>query len=237
MSVLTTQPAGLPARLARSLLSPWCRLGLLLVLLAAAATSMLLLEPQRLLSEGLPGQVSGTVAVTLFGAAYGVCTTAFVPRPMLNLAAGALFGAHLGTVAAIAGTVAGAGIAFGLGRLLGQDALRPLLRARPLAAADRQLSRHGFRSMLVIRLVPGVPFVAANYAASVSRMRWSAFLTATALGSVPNTAAYVIAGSRATAPTSPAFLVAFGFIALSGLCGLIVAWRKRAALRQAAAAA
>ncbi|MGH3309374.1 MAG: TVP38/TMEM64 family protein [Streptomyces sp.] len=234
MPVPARQPDGLPTRLAQTLLSPRSRLALLLLLLCAAATSMLIYEPQRLVTHGLPEQLSGGVAGFLFTVAYGLCTAAFVPRPVLNVAAGALFGTQAGTVSAVIGTVIGSGIAFGLGRMLGQDALRPLLRARWLTAADRQLSRHGFRSMLVIRLLPGVPFAASNYGASVSRMSWTAFLTATALGSVPNTAAYVVAGSHATAPTSPVFLAAFGFIALSGLGGAVIAWRKRALLRGAA---
>ncbi|NEA01857.1 TVP38/TMEM64 family protein, partial [Streptomyces sp. SID10116] len=121
----------------------------------------------------------------------------------------------------------GAGIAFGLGRMLGQDALRPLLRGRWLKAADGQLSRHGFRSMLAVRLFPGVPFAAANYCAAVSRMGWLPFLLATGLGSIPNTAAYVIAGARASTPTSPVFLIAMGFIAVTGLGGATVAWFKR----------
>nr|WP_243274772.1 TVP38/TMEM64 family protein [Streptomyces albus] len=213
------------------MLSPWSRLALLAVLLCGAATAMLLYEPQRLLADGWPSQFGGGLAVAVFGAAYGLCTAAFVPRPVLNVAAGVLFGAQAGTFSATAGTVIGAGIAFGLGRLLGQDALRKLLRGRWITAADRQLSKHGFRSMLVIRLLPGVPFAASNYGAAVSRMRWLAFLSATALGSVPNTAAYVIAGSRAGTPTSPAFLASFGFIALSGLAGAVFAWRKRTRLR------
>lgn len=236
MPVPATQSDGIPSRLTRTLLSPWSRLALLLVLLCAAATSMLLYEPQRLLADGWPPQVTGGAAVALFGAAYGLCTAAFVPRPVLNIAAGAIFGAQAGTFSATAGTVIGAGIAFGLGRVLGQDALRPLMRARWLAAADRQMSHRGFRAMLIIRLLPGVPFAASNYGAAVSRMRWSAFLGATALGSVPNTAAYVLAGSSAATPTSPVFLASFGFIALSALAGGVVAWRKRAHLRGPAAA-
>ncbi|GAA2445460.1 TVP38/TMEM64 family protein [Streptomyces macrosporus] len=233
------RPAGLAARCSAVLFSPWFRLSLLAALLAAAATVVAVHEPQRLIVDGgFPGfsGFSGAAAVVLFAAAYGLCTAALVPRPVLNLAAGALFGAPLGTVAAVAGTVLGAGIAFGLGRLLGQDALRPLLRGRWLAAGDRQLSRHGFRSMLALRLFPGVPFAVSNYGAAVSRMSWTAFLTATALGSVPNTAAYVVAGSRAATPTSPVFLVAFGFIAVSGLAAAVVAWRRRGRLRQALAA-
>ncbi|WP_372343212.1 TVP38/TMEM64 family protein [Streptomyces sp. KL116D] len=221
------RPTGLAARCTRVLLSPWSRLSLLVVLLAAGATGVLLFEPQRLLADGWPPQVGGAAAVVLFAVAYGLCTVAFVPRPLLNLAAGALFGSQLGLLGAIGGTVVGAGVSFGLGRLLGQDALRPLLRGRWLKAADGQLSRHGFRSMLAARLFPGVPFWAANYCAAVSRMGWLPFLLATALGSIPNTAAYVVAGARASTPTSPAFLIAMGFIAVTGLAGVLVAWFKR----------
>ncbi|MFD7709104.1 TVP38/TMEM64 family protein [Streptomyces sp. NPDC059785] len=227
-----TAPRGLTARFTRVLLSPWSRLSLLLALLAAAACCVLLFEPQRLLAGGWPPQLGGAAAAVVFAVAYGLCTVAFVPRPLLNLAAGALFGSQLGTGAAIAGTVLGAGVAFGLGRVLGQDALRPLLRGRWLKAADGQLSRHGFRSMMVARLFPGVPFWAANYCAAVSRMGWLPFLLATALGSVPNTAAYVVAGARASTPTSPAFLIAMGFIAVPGLVAAVVAWRKRHHLRR-----
>ncbi|WJV50197.1 TVP38/TMEM64 family protein [Streptomyces flavofungini] len=222
---------GLAVRCTRVLLSPWSRLSLLVLMLAAAGTGVLLFEPQRLLAEGWPPQVNGAAAVCAFAVAYGMCTVAFVPRPLLNLAAGALFGSQAGIPAAIAGTVLGAGVSFGLGRVLGQDALRPLLRGRWLKAADGQLSRHGFRSMLAVRLFPGVPFAAANYCAAVSRMGWLPFLLATGLGSIPNTTAYVIAGARASTPTSPAFLIAMGFIAVTGLGGAVVAWCKRHRLR------
>ncbi|MEE1755484.1 TVP38/TMEM64 family protein [Streptomyces sp. SP18CS02] len=217
----------LAIRCSQALLSPWSRLSLLVVVLASAAVTVVLFEPQRLLSAGWPPQVSGAGAVVLFALAYGLCTAAFVPRPILNLAAGALFGSQAGLVAAVAGTVLGAGISFTLGRLLGQDALRPLVRGRWLEAADGQLSRHGFRSMLAIRLFPGVPFAAANYCAAVSRMGYLPFLLATGIGSVPNTAAYVVAGSEAASPTSPTFLIAMGFIVLTGLAAAVVAWRKR----------
>lgn len=231
LAVAVPAPLGLGARCTRVLLSPWSRLSLLVTLLAGAASCVLLFEPQRLLTGGWPPQLGGVTAAAVFAMAYGLCTVAFVPRPLLNLAAGALFGSQLGIAAALAGTVTGAGIAFGLGRLLGQDALRPLLRGRLLTAADGQLSRHGFRSMMAARLFPGVPFWAANYCASVSRMGWVPFLVATALGSVPNTAAYVVAGARASAPTSPAFLIAMAAIALPALAGTVVAWRRRHQLR------
>lgn len=231
LAVAVPVPPGPGARFTRVLLSPWSRLSLLVVLLAAGASAVLLYEPQRLLAHGWPPQFGGAAAAVVFAAAYGLCSVAFVPRPLLNLGAGALFGSQLGTGAALAGTVLGAGIAFGLGRVLGQDALRPLLRGRLLRAADGQLSRHGFRSMMAVRLVPGVPFWAANYCAAVSRMGWFPFLLATGLGSVPNTAAYAVAGARASSPTSPAFLIAMALIAVPALFAAVVAWRKRHHLR------
>ncbi|MEE1669979.1 TVP38/TMEM64 family protein [Streptomyces sp. WAC07094] len=224
-------PAGFAARCTRVLLSPWSRLSLLLVLLASAATCMLLFEPQRLVTHGWPPQFGGVAAAAVFALAYGLITVAFVPRPLLNLAAGALFGSELGTGTALVGTVLGAAIAFGLGRALGQDALRPLLRGRWLKAADGQLSRHAFRSMMAARLFPGLPFWGVNYCAAVSQMRWTPYLLATALGSTPNTAAYVVAGARASTPTSPVFLIAMAFIAVPALAGVVVAWRKRHHLR------
>ncbi|MFJ3160651.1 TVP38/TMEM64 family protein [Streptomyces kanasensis] len=229
-------PAGPALRRARLLVSPGARLALLVCLLAGAAAAVVAYEPHRLLADGgWPPQPGGAGAAVLFGVAYGLCTAAFVPRPVLNLAAGALFGTQAGLAAAVGGTVLGAGIAFTLGRALGRDALRPYLRGRWLAAADGQLSQHGFRSTLAIRLFPGVPFAAANYCAAVSRMGYLPFLAGTGLGCVPNTAAYVVAGAQAASPTSPAFLASAGFIVVTALAGALVAWRKRHRLRAATA--
>ncbi|MFE1957098.1 TVP38/TMEM64 family protein [Streptomyces sp. NPDC059479] len=216
----------------RALLSPWARFSVLVALLGASAVVVLLYEPQKLLADGWPPHVSGGIAVVLFTVAYGLLATAFVPRPLLNIASGALLGSYLGLAAALVGTVLSAALSFGLGRFLGQEALRPLLRGRWLKAVDRQLSSHAFRSMLAIRLFPGVPFAPSNYCAAVSRMRWTPFLLATFIGSIPNNAAYVVAGSRAASPTSPVFLIAMGFIVISGLVAAVVAWRKRHHLRR-----
>ncbi|GHJ39063.1 TVP38/TMEM64 family protein [Streptomyces sp. TS71-3] len=222
---------GLAQRCVRAMVSSWFRLWVLLVLLAVCGACVLLFKPQRMLAGGWPHEFSGVTAVVVFTAVYSVLSAVFVPRPLMSLAAGALFGSVLGLTVALVGSVAGGAISFGLGRLLGQDALRPLLRNRMLKAVDHQLSKHGFRSMMAIRLFPGVPFWAANYAAAVSRMSWPAFLIATFLGTAPNTAAYVFAGARAAEPMSPVFLIAMGFLVVTGLAAAVVAWRHRHRLR------
>ncbi|MDH6125773.1 VTT domain-containing protein [Kitasatospora sp. GP82] len=201
--------------------SPWLRLALLLVILGAAASSLLFWDPTRLLTTGAPG----LWRLPAFALVYALGTLAFVPKPALNTAAGLLLGVGWGLPLAVVGTTLGAAVAFGLGRLLGRDALRPLLKAKVLAALDRKLTEQGFRSVLLLRLVPGVPFQAANYGAAFSGVRVLPFLAATALGVLPGTAAYVIAGASAGSPDSPAFLLSASAIALMTVLSLLSLWR------------
>ncbi|MFC7216870.1 TVP38/TMEM64 family protein [Streptomyces polyrhachis] len=223
------------------LTSPWARLVLLVALLgcaAGAAGAAVAWQPQQLLTGGALPQFAGAGAVALFGLLYGLCTAAFVPRPLLNLACGTLLGLQAGLLAAVGGTVLGAAISFGLGRGLGRGALRPLLRGRWLLAADHQLSRHAFRSVLAARIFPGVPFAAVNYCAALSRTALLPFLLATGLGCVPNTAAYVLAGSAASDPGSGAFALSLALLAVSaGGGGALVWWRRRRGRRGQAGAA
>lgn len=146
-------------------------------------------------------------AAPAFVVVFALATLAFFPKPVLNAAAGVFFGVPQGLVLAVAGTTLGAVLAFSLGRSLGRDALRPLLKKKLLAALDRRLTDHGFRSVLLMRVVPGIPFQAVNFAAAFSGVRLWPFTAATAVGVLPGTAAYVTAGASASSPTSPAFLI------------------------------
>jgi len=230
--VLEELPPLQPAEEAAAL--PWARLALLVLLLAAAAGSLLLWSPQRLLSGDFTELFPGGWAAPAFVAVFALGTLAFVPKPVLNAAAGALFGFNQGLLLAVAGTTLGAAAAFGLGRSLGRDALRPLLRAKALAALDRRLTRQGFRSVLLLRLLPGVPFAAANFGAAFSGVRLAPYTTATAIGVLPGTAVYVVAGASATSPGSPSFLLSAGLLAVMGLLSIaaLARGRFRAAARR-----
>ncbi|KPC71790.1 TVP38/TMEM64 family protein [Streptomyces sp. NPDC006349] len=196
---------------------PLVRLVLLIVFLAAAASSLLLWNPRQLLSQWFVSGSLETWAAPAFVVVFALATLAFFPKPLLNAAAGVLFGTE-GLALAVAGTTLGAVLAFLLGRSLGRDALRPLLKKKALATLDRRLTEQGFRSMLLLRIVPGIPFQLVNFAAAFSGTRTWPFTAATAIGVVPGTAAYVVAGASASEPTSPAFLISTGaMIALMAL--------------------
>lgn len=205
---------------------PMARLGLLVALLVVAVSSLLLWSPQRLLSpeSGLGG---GVWAPLVFLVLFAISTLAFFPKPVLNAAAGALFGIPEGLALAVAGTTLGALLAFGLGRGLGRDAVRPLLKKKFVAAMDRRLTDQGFRSVLLLRIVPGMPFQAVNFAAAFSGVRLSAFTAATAVGVLPGTAAYVVAGATASSPTSPTFMISTAVMVAMTAATLVSLRRSR----------
>ncbi|MBD0675181.1 TVP38/TMEM64 family protein [Streptomyces sp. CBMA156] len=224
----TRPPAGAPR-------SPWWRFALLVAVLAATAGSLLLWSPTQLLSDGLADRMPVYWSGPLFALVYAVGTLAFVPRPALNAAAGLLLGIQQGVALAVLGTTLGAALAFALGRGLGRDALRPYLRGKVLGSLDRRFTEQGFRSVLVLRLLPGMPFQAANYGAAFSGVRFLPFVVATAVGVVPTTAVYVTAAASAGRPGSAAFLLSAGVIALLVLGSVVGLWRTARARGRTAA--
>ncbi|MFI9788892.1 TVP38/TMEM64 family protein [Kitasatospora sp. NPDC051984] len=198
------------------------RLGLLAAVLAAAAASLLLWDPTAVLAAA-----AGPWRMPIALAAYAFGTVAFLPRPALNAGMGLLFGSLWGVPLAVAGSAIGAIAAFALGRSLGREALRPLVRGKVLTEIDRRLSEQGFRSVLLVRLFPGAPFQAGNFACAFSGVRFWPYLAATVLGVVPTTAAYVIAGASASSPGSPAFLISASVIAAMCVFSAVSLWRAR----------
>ncbi|SDT82125.1 Uncharacterized membrane protein YdjX, TVP38/TMEM64 family, SNARE-associated domain [Streptomyces sp. TLI_053] len=227
----TPAPAPAPAE-GQPARSPWPRFAVLVAILGAAAGSLLLWSPTALLDGGLSHGMPWYWRGPLFAAVYAVGTVAFFPRPALNAAAGLLLGLQEGLLLAVLGTTLGAAAAFGLARWLGQDALRRLLRGRVLVALDRRFTDQGFRSVLLLRLFPGLPFQAANYGAAVSGVRFGSFIGATALGVVPVTAVYVAAAATAREPGSTGFLLSVGALGLLGLATLAQVGRAAARRRR-----
>lgn len=76
------------------------------------------------------------------------------------------------------------------------------------ARVDQWLQDRGLTAIVTLRLVPLVPFSAANYAAGISAIRLRDFVVGTAIGIVPGTVAYSIIGARVADPTDPLFIAA-----------------------------
>lgn len=115
--------------------------------------------------------------------AYAVGCVFAIPASIFILAAGVIWGWKLGTTYAMCGAMLGASAAYFAGQFLGEGLLERFGRVGK--AVSRQVSRNGFVSLLIARLIPGPPFAVWNYAAGIARMNFGEYFLATLLGTLP----------------------------------------------------
>ncbi len=205
--------------------TPWPLVRLVaLGVILAAAVGVAVMESPSLAGVRHAVNGSGTLGPALFVAIDVALTVALVPGTALTLASGALFGPVYGTIYAVVGATIGATAAFLIGRALGRDGVRKLLGPRT-PRIENALEHTGFGAMLVLRLLPVVPFNGLNYAAGVTGIAARSYVAATILGILPGTAAVASAGSSVTDPTSPQFLASLGAGVLI-LAGSLVLHRR-----------
>lgn len=121
------------------------------------------------------------------------------PKSLLTAAGGALFGLWVGAGLALGAALIGALLSFGIGRTLGREAVDRLIRGR-LARVDAVLADHGLVAVLLVRLVPLVPFFAVNYAAGLSGVRFRHYALGSLIGIVPGILAFTALGAYGTDP-------------------------------------
>lgn len=161
-------------------------------------------------------------------------TCAFFPGPVMVAAAGVLFGTAAGFGLALTFVVVGATLACAIGRIWAFDAAAQLAGPRTAPLRD-WVGQRGFLAILLLRLVPGLPYTVINYAAGLTPIRYVSFAAGTAVGSAPRTFAYVALGGSLGDLTSPEALVAVALLVVLGISGTWIAARDHG-LRAAATA-
>ncbi|MFC5055291.1 TVP38/TMEM64 family protein [Saccharothrix xinjiangensis] len=169
---------------------------------------------------------AGPAAPLVFVAVCAAGSSVLVPKPVLSVLGGVVFGPWLGAGVVVAGVTLGALVAFALSRGLGRDAARPA--EGRLARVDRLLERRGFAAVVALRLLPVVPFGLVNYTAGLTGVRVGLFAAGTALGVVPATVVYTTTGASLTTMTTGQWLLAGAAVALPALVGFAVLRVRRA---------
>ena len=126
-----------------------------------------------------------------FLAAHTAASLLFVPRTLLAIVAGLLFGMGWGIVWAVSGSVAGAIAGFLLARYINSGQI-DLRRLGPVVG---QVERGGWRAVAVLRLIPFMPHSIANYVLGLTRLSLGAYAFGSLLGQLPMTIAYVDLGA------------------------------------------
>jgi uncharacterized membrane protein YdjX (TVP38/TMEM64 family) len=107
-----------------------------------------------------------------------------LPASIFVLSAGLIWGWQLGGTWAMIGGILGATASFFAGRFIGEGLLERFGRVGKIVR--RQVDHAGFKSLLILRFIPGLPFAALNYGSGVAGVRLGDFLLATTLGMAPS---------------------------------------------------
>ncbi|HLY47077.1 MAG TPA: TVP38/TMEM64 family protein [Stellaceae bacterium] len=123
----------------------------------------------------------------------------FVPRTLLALGAGLIFGMWWGALWAALGSVAGAVAGFLAARYIHRG-FTDRAGANRMAALLARVERGGWRVVALVRLVPVLPHSLTNYALGLTSLKLGAYAFGSLLGQLPLTIAYAdlgAAGGRA----------------------------------------
>jgi uncharacterized membrane protein YdjX (TVP38/TMEM64 family) len=137
-------------------------------------------ENVRAFVEHLRGLWYGPIVFILAFAAG--CIVA-APASVFCIASGFIFGWVLGGTYAVIGGLLGATASFFVARFVGEGLLDRFGKVGKMVA--RQVDHAGFRSLLVLRFIPGIPFAVLNYGAGVCGVRFRDYIASTFLGILP----------------------------------------------------
>ena len=127
-----------------------------------------------------------------------------LPGIMFTAGAGFVFGLVEGTVYVVVGTTLGAGLAFLIARyLFGDRASQFVLRRARLRLVSEELTPHGWKIVLLTRLVPFFPYKLSNYFFGLTRFSLRGFMGGTFVGVIPLSLHNVWLGSIAAGITVP----------------------------------
>ena len=211
----------------------WVKGGL--VVLAAAGAAWALQALGLPLLDVTPERVRTLVAShgSLAPVIYlGLYSQPLVPLPasIMGVTAGLAFGPLWGMAAALIGATIRACTQFGVARWVGRETLLKWFKGRA-AAFHQRIGHNGFHTVLLIRLIPNVPYDMQNYGLGFSSVTFGPYALATAIGIIPSSFAFAYLGDSLTDLRQLwKFLFAILLVA-----GLVITQRVRAHRRTSAA--
>lgn len=140
----------------------------------------------------------GIWAAVLFVAIMVLAMVLLLPGVLLTTGAGFVFGVLEGTVYVVIGTTLGAAIAFLIARYFLGDHAHVYIRSRArLSVVSSEMAPHGWKIVLLTRLIPFFPGKLSNYLFGLTRFSFGGFLAGTFVGVIPFSLHNVYLGSLA----------------------------------------
>jgi uncharacterized membrane protein YdjX (TVP38/TMEM64 family) len=173
----------------------------------------------------------GALAPGIFIVGYILAAVFFVPGLPITVLGGVVFGPIWGTVYVWIAATIGAGLAFLVARYAVRSTVERWVRASPrLSRVDGQVAEHGWRIVMLTRLVPIFPFNLQNYAYGITRIGFWPYAVTSSICMLPGTAAFTFAGGalsdgRGDVKRTLVYLAIAGVLLV--LISLIPRWLQR----------
>lgn len=120
----------------------------------------------------------------------------FMPTPLVIVGLATQFDWYIAALVSIGGSVFGSLIMYSISKYWFTSWAQTYIQKRPkLNASSKLVAQHGFTAVLTARVLPIMPSAAVNVIAAIVHVPFIAFLVATAIGKMPNTIVYALAGS------------------------------------------
>jgi len=147
----------------------------------------------------------GAWAAILFIVVMALAVVLLLPGVLFTTGAGFVFGILEGTLYVVTGTALGAAVAFLIARyLLGQRARIYLINHSRLAVMNDELTPHGWKIVLLSRLIPFFPGKVSNFVFGLTNFSFRGFVGGSILGFIPFSLHNVYLGSLAADITTVA---------------------------------
>lgn len=160
----------------------------------------------------------GPWASAVYMGLFALLPAVFFPVAVLALAGGLLFGLWAGSIYTFLGAMVNCTVMFWLARTVGYGKVKALVASRLSEKWQNRLNgaagRQGFLLLIILRLIPAMPYNLINYAFGLTRMSYGAYLLASAVGIIPGTLVFINIGDKAMDVASPSFWVAIGLLVL-----------------------
>ncbi|MDO4631929.1 MAG: TVP38/TMEM64 family protein [Corynebacterium sp.] len=201
---------------------PVWKQGVVLVLLVAVVVIVATVRVPSLATMSAWAAQAGGWFVVVFLGVYVVITQFPIPRTILTLSSGVLFGPWLGIVVALSATTVSAAVSLSVVRYFLGDWMAPRLTHPAVRGINSRLRARGWLAVTSLRMIAGVPFSILNYAAALTSVPLVGFTVATLIGSAPGTIATVFLGNTLTGKADPAIMAVTVALACVGITGLIL---------------
>lgn len=119
----------------------------------------------------------------------------FLPGFPFVIAAGILYGHTWGLVYAMTGATLGAGLSFLLSRYIANEWVRSALSDTKWSKLHKMTRTHGWKIVVILRLVPLFPYTPLNYGLGLTNIKFSHYIIATFLGILPACTAFILFSS------------------------------------------